>query len=301
MSVINTGSVAKALQVGVNKFWGMGYGQLALQLTEIFDTEQSEKAYEEDVQLVGTGLFPIKAETAPVAYDTIRQGLVKRYNHLTYAMGVIFSQEMLADGQYDLGFQRARYLGQSARQTQETIGANVLNRAFSASYLGADGVALCSTAHPNISGGTFRNKLSTDADFSQAALEQALIDIDGFTDDRGLQIAVKAMKLIGPPALRFDFARVLKSSQEAGTANNDINAVRTETGLTSTINNYLTDADAWFIKTDVMNGMKRFVREAAGAPVRENDFDTRNLKFATFFRESYGFTDPKGMYGSAGA
>jgi hypothetical protein len=301
MSVINTGSVAKALQVGVNKFWGMGYDEKTpLQLTDAFDTEQSEKAYEEDVQLVGTGLFPIKAETAAVQYDAIRQGFVKRYNHLTYALGVIFSYEMLKDGQYELGFKRAKYLGFSARQTQEIIAANVLNRAFNSSYTGADGKELCATDHPNVSGGTFRNELSVAADLSQAALEQALIDIDSMTDDRGLRIALKAKKLIVPAALRFEAARILKSDKEAGTANNDLNAVRTETGLGFVVNNYLDDADAWFIKTSAMDGLKRYVREAASAPVQENDFDTRNLKFATFFRESYGWTDPRGVFASPG-
>lgn len=300
MTVVNTGSIAKALQVGVNKFWGMGYDERTpLELTDIFDTESSEKAYEEDVQLVGTGLFPTKAETAPVSYDSIRQGFVKRYNHLAYAMGIIFSQEMLADGQYELGLKRAKYLGFSARQTQEIIAANVLNRAFNSSYTGGDTKELCATDHPNISGGTFRNELSTPADFSQAAFEQALIDIDSLLDDRGLQIAVKGKKLIVPKELRFEVARVLESTLEAGTANNDKNVVK---GIMPyAVNHYLTDADAWFIKTDVMDGMKRFVREAAAAPVRENDFDTRNLKFATFFRESYGWTDPRGIFGSPGA
>jgi hypothetical protein len=302
MGIVNTGSIAKALQVGVNKWWGMGYDEkLPLQLTEIFDMETSDKSYEEDPQLIGTGLFPIKAEGAAVTYDTIRQGFIKRYSHLTYAMGIIFTYEMLSDAQYDLGFKRARYLGFSQRQTQETIAGNILNRAFNSSYTGADAKELLATDHPNVSGGTFRNELATAADLSHASLEQALIDIDGFTDDRGLKIAVKPVRLIIPKELRFEAARILKSEKESGTANNDLNVIRTEVGLPSTVNNYLEDTDAWFIKTNVMDGMKRIVREAAGAPVRENDFDTRNVKFACFFRESYGWTDPRGMFGSPGA
>lgn len=298
---VNTGNIAKALQVGVNKFWGMGYSEHPLELSQIFDEEMSSKAYEEDVQLVGTGLVPVKSEGSAVSYDTIRQGYVQRYTHLTYALGIIFTYEMLSDKQYELGFKQARYLGFSARQTQETVAANILNRAFNSSYTYADGVELCSAAHPKISGGTFSNELATAADLSHASLEQALIDIDGFTNDRGLKIAVSGKRLIVPPALRFEAARILKSVQESGTANNDINAIKSEAGLDMAVNHYLTDADAFFIKTNCMDGMKRIVREKAGAPVSENDFDTYNAKFKCMFREAYGVTDPRGIFGSPGA
>lgn len=302
MGVVNTGSLAKALQPGVNKFWGMGYDEKKpLQLTQIFDMEKSSKSYEEDVQLVGTGLVPTKAEGAAITFDSIRQGFVTRYSHLTYAMGIIFTYEMLTDEQYNLGLKNAKYLGFSQRQTRETVAANILNRAFSSSYVYGDGKELCATDNPNISGGTWANELATAADLSEAALEQALIDIDSFTDDRGLKIAVKAKRLIVPAALRFEAARLLKTDQRVGTADNDINAVRSEIGLDFTVNNYLTDADAWFIKTDCMDGMKNFMREAPGAPTRENDFDTRNLKFAIFHRESFGVTDKRSVYGSPGA
>lgn len=302
MGVVNTGSIAKALQVGVNKFWGMGYDEKKpLQLTQIFDLEQSSKAYEEDVQLVGTGLVPSVGQGASITYDAIRQGFVTRYTHLSYGLGIIFTYEMLQDEQYNLGFKNAKYLGFSQRQTRETVAANILNRAFSSSYTGGDGKELCATDHPNISGGTFANELSTAADLSEAALEQALIDIDGFTDDRGLKIAIKGKRLIVPAALRFEAARLLKTEQRVGTADNDINAIRSEIGLDFVVNNYLTDSDAWFIKTDCMDGLKNFMREAPSAPVRENDFDTRNLKFAVWHRESFGWSDPRGIYGSPGA
>lgn len=298
--VVNTGSVPKALQVGVNKFWGLGYREREpLQLSEIFDTETTDKAYEEDVQLVGTGLFPIKAEGAPIAYDTIRQGWVKRYNQVTYAMGIVFTWEILKYKQYDLGFKRARFLGYSMRQTQESSAANVFNRGFNASYVGGDNKSLFAADHPNISGGTFRNIAATPADLSHASLEQALIDIDSLTDDRGLQIASKAAKLIVPKELRFEAARILESTLESGTANNDKNVLKGM--LPYYVNNYLTDPDAWFIITDVPGGMRRFVSEPVGAPVMENDFDTRNIKFASFFSEAYGWSDPRGVYANPGA
>lgn len=301
MGAVNTGNIAKALQVGVNKFWGMGYKDHPLELTQLFDEETSVKAYEEDVQLVGTGLMPVKTQGGAVSYDTIRQGYTQRYTHLTYAMGIIFTYEMLQDKQYDLGFKQAKYLGRSARITQETVAANVYNRAFNSSYTFADGKELCATDHPLISGGTFRNELATAADLSHASLEQALIDIDNFTDDRGLKISVSGKTLILPTALRFEGARILKSTGESGTANNDINAIRSESNLNMAVNHYLTDSDAWFIKTDCMDGMKRFVREKVAAPMSEGDFDTFNSKFKCFFRESYGNTDPRGVFGSPGA
>lgn len=299
--VVNTGSIAKALQVGVNKFWGMGYGVHPLELTDIFDEETSVKSYEEDVQIVGTGLVPIKSEGSAVSYDNIRQGYVQRYTHITYALGIIFTYEMLSDNRYDLGFKQAKYLGFSARQTQETIAANILNRAFNSSYTYADTKELCATDHPRISGGTFSNELATASDLSHSSLEQALIDIDDFENDRGLKVAIKGKKLILPTALRFEAARILKSVQESGTANNDVNAIKSEAMLDMAVNHYLTDSDAWFIKTDCMDGLKRIVRERVGAPVSENDFDTYNAKFKTMFRESYGSTDPRGIYGSPGA
>lgn len=302
MGVVNTGSIAKALQPGVNKFWGLGYNEKKpLQLEQIFDRETSSKSYEEDVQMVGTGLVPTKAEGASITFDSIRQGYVTRYSHLTYAMGIIFTYEMLSDEQYNLGLKNARYLGFSQRQTREIVAANILNRAFNSSYTGGDGKELCATDHPNISGGTWANELATAADLSEASLEQAMIDIRGFTDDRGLRIAVMPKRLIVPSALQFEAARVLKTDKRVGTADNDINAIRSEIGLDFVVNDYLTDSDAWFIKTDAMDGLKNFMREAPSAPVRENDFDTRNLKFAIFHRESFGWTDPRNIYGSPGA
>lgn len=302
--VVNTGSVAKALQVGVKEWWGIGFNEHPIEFTKVFKTMDSDKAYEEAVMLVGTGLMPRKAEGAPVAYDSIRQGFLARFNQLTYAMGVVFTYEMLKFKQYDLGFKKANYIGRSARVTQEVINWNILNRAFNSSYTmgsGHDGKELCATDHPNISGGTYSNELATPADFSHAALEQILIQISGATDDRGLPMALRATDVVYPKELQFEVARVLNSIQESGTANNDINAIRTEENLGKIMSHYLDDADAWFVKTDEPNGLRRFVTEAAGAPVQENDFDTRNLKFASFFMEASGWENPRGIYGSAGA
>lgn len=304
VGIVNTGSVPKALQVGVKEWWGKGYTEHPLQFPKVFTTMDTEKAYEEAVMLVGTGLFPKKSEGAPVSYDSVRQGFQARFTQATYAMGVMFTYEMLKFNQYDLGFKKANFIGSSARTTQETLNWNILNRAFNSSYTmgsGHDGKELCSTAHPNISGGTYSNMLATPADFSNAALEQLMIQIDNMTDDRGLPKAALGVRLIGATAQRFEFARVLKSIQEPGTPNNDINAVRTETNLETVISNYLDDADAWFVQTNCPNGLRRFVAEAAAAPTQENDFDTRNLKFASFFMEAAGWEDPRGMYGSQGA
>lgn len=302
--IINTGSVPKALQVGLKEWWGLGYNEHPLEFPKIYKTMDTEKAYEEAVMLVGTGMFPRKAEGAPVNYDSIRQGFLARFNQLTYAMGVVFTYEMLKFKQYDLGFKKANFIGTSARVTQETINWNILNRAFNSSYTmgsGHDGKELCSTAHPNISGGTYSNMLATPADFSHAALEQLLIQIDNAVDDRGLPKALRATQVVYPTALRFEVARVLKSVQESGTANNDINAIRSETDLDRVMSHYLDDADAWFVQTDCPNGLRRFVAEGAAAPVQENDFDTRNIKYASFFMEAAGWEDAKAIYGSGGA
>jgi hypothetical protein len=299
MGAINTGSIAKALQPGVNKFWGLGYGEEPLQLTSIFETSKSKKAYEEDVQLIGTGLFAQKTEGGATSYDSMRQGYVQRYSHLIYSLGVIFTEEMLEDKQYKLGLEKVKQLGFSARQTQEIVAANILNRAFNSSYTWADGVELCSTAHVNVSGGTFKNELTTAADLSHASIEQALIDIRDFKDDRGLNIPVRGKKLIIPVELEWDAKRILNSVQESGTANNDTNVLKGALDLV--VNDYLTDPNAWFIKTNCMNGLKRFQRIALAAPKRENDFDTGNLKFKARYRESYGVTDVRTIFGSPGA
>lgn len=297
--IINTGTLAKAIWPGVNKFWGTGYKAYPQEYTKIFETVSSDKSYEEDVAISGLGLFAQKTQGAGVAYDSIRQGAVSRYTHVVYGSGFMVTREMLEDMQYDLPFKNARALGDAARTTQEIIAANILNRAFNNSYTGGDGVELCSTSHALIAGGTASNKLAVDADLSEASIEQMLIDIAGMTDDRGLQKMAKARQLIIPRQLQFEAARILKSQQQSGTANNDINAINA-LGLEIVVNHYLTDTDAWFIQTDVPDGLKCFNRRDVEF-TQDNDFDTENAKFKCTFRKSFGWTDFRQLFGSAGA
>lgn len=296
--VITTGTIAKAIWPGVNKFYGMGYNEQAIEFTKVFAKDTSDKSYEEDVSLSGFGYLKKKAQGAAIEYDSIRQGYTTRYTHATYALGFQITQEMIEDEQYGLAFKQAKALGMSVRQTREVLAFNVLNRAFNSSYVGGDGKEMCATDHPNVAGGTFSNELAVAADLSHAAIEQALIDIGGFTDDRGLQIAVKAKQLIIPRQLQFEAERILGSALQSGTANNDKNTLNGMMAIC--MSHYLTDADAWFIQTDVTDGLKHFERIAPKF-AEDNDFDTENAKFKARFRESYGWTDPRGIYGSPGA
>lgn len=303
MAAITTGSWAKAMWPGVNKFFGMKYNEYSPEWTEVFDKNTSTKAFEEEVSTTGLGLAQVKTEGAPIAYDTAEQGFVSRYTHTTYALGFIVTQEMFDDNLYmEIGLRRAQSLAFSIRQTKEVVAANVLNRAFNSSYTGGDGLELCSLLHKNKSGGTWANELATAADLSDTALEQACIDIAGFTNDRGLTIKVLPKKLIIPPDLEFEAARILKSIQQPGTANNDINAIRVLGKIPQgyCVNHFLTDADAWFIKTDIPDGLKLFQRKPMSFAM-ENDFDSSNAKFKSVERYSAGWSDPRGVYGSPGA
>lgn len=302
MSIINSSSFAKALWPGVNAWYGKSYNEYEVEFTKLFDKYTSNKAYEEDVGLSSFGLAIAKAEGAPIQYDSERQGFTTRYSHAVFALGFMITREIMEDDQYDVvGQNKAQGLAYSIRQTKEVLGTNVYNRAFSTSYVGGDGVALLSASHPNIAGGTFSNLIATASDLSEAALEQAVIDIAAYTNDRGLKIAVKAKSLVIPYTLQFEAARILKSTGRVGTDNNDINALNSAGMFKDVIvNHYLTDPDAWFIRTDVPNGMKYFERRADAFDM-DNDFDTENAKFKASFRASWGWTDPKALYGSAGA
>ena len=300
--IINTSSFAKALWPGVNAWYGKAYGEYSTEYNKLFDTFQSSKAWEEDVGVSSFGLAVVKPEGAPISYDTERQAFLTRYQHVVYALGFIITREIMEDDQYDIvGQRKAQGLAYSMRQTKEIIAANVYNRAFNSSFVGGDGKALLATDHPNFAGGSWSNKLATDADLSEAALEQACIDIAGFTNDRGLLIACKPKTLIIARQNMFEAKRILGTDGRVGTDLNDLNAIKTM-GLIPevVVNHYLTDPDAWFIRTDVPHGMKHFERRADAFEM-DNDFDTENAKFKATARYSFGWTDSRGLYGSAGA
>lgn len=299
---INTGSFGKALWPGINAWYGKAYAEHAEQYTELFDKQTSRKRFEEDVGISSFGLAEELPEGQGVSYDNEQQGFVSRYNHVTYALGFIITQEMMEDDLYDVvGERRSKALAFSMRQTKETVAANVYNRAFNSSYTGGDGKEMCATDHPNVAGGTWANELSTAADLSESALEQAAIDIGDFTNDRGLKIAVQPQKLIVPTELQFEAERILKTPHRVGTADNDINALKAM-GMFQDIcvNNYLTDADAWFIRTNAPEGLK-YMERAADSFDMDNDFDTSNAKFKARARYSFGWTDPRGIFASPGA
>ncbi len=302
MGVITSGSFAKALWPGVNAWYGKSYNDYSPEWEKLFDKNTSSKAYEEDVGVSSLGLAAIKSEGQAVQYDSERQGFTTRYNHVVYALGFIITREIFEDDQYDIvGKKKANALARSMRHTKEIVAANVYNRATTSGYTGGDGIVLLSTAHVNVAGGTYANKLTTDADLSEAALEQAVIDIEGFTDDRGLIIAAKPKQLIIPRQLRFEAHRILKADGRTGTDLNDPNALK-DMGLFGSIdvNHFLTDADAWFIRTDVPDGMKYFERRGDQFEM-DNDFDTENAKFKATARYSFGWSDPRGLFGSTGA
>ena len=306
MGVITTSNFAKDLVPGVKTWFGTKYKEYPIEFLDIFEKGNSQRAFEEEVGVTGMGLAAVKTEGSGIAYDDTEQGFISRYTHVTYGLGFIITREMYEDGiAVTVALRRANALAFSIRQTKEIIAANVLNRAFNSSYtMGAqsDGKELCATDHPNKSGGTWRNELSTAADLSEAALEQACIDIADFTTDRGLKIAIMPQKLIIPSELEFDAMRILESIGQSGTANNDLNALKASNKFPQGIkvNHYLTDANAWFIGTNCPDGMK-YMERRADAFGTENDFDTENAKFKATFRCSFGWSDPRGIFGSPGA
>lgn len=302
MGVITSSSFAKALWPGVNAWYGKAYKDYPEEWSALFEKHTSKKAYEEDVGLSSFGLASQKAEGAPISYDSERQGFTTRYNHVVYALGFIITREIYEDDQYDVvGKRKANGLARSMRQTKEIVGANIFNRAATVGYTGGDGVVLLSASHPNVAGGLWSNTPSTQVDLSEAALEQAAIDIAAFRDDRGLLIAAKPKKLVIAPSNQFEAKRILGTDGRVGTDLNDVNAIKTMGIIPSVVvNHYLTNADDWFILTDVQDGMKYFERRADAFEM-DNDFDTENAKFKATARYSFGWTDPRCVYGSTGA
>lgn len=303
MGVITTGNFGKALWPGVNAWYGKAYDEHSEEWSKIFDKFTSRKKFEEDVGVSSFGLARQTPEGTAIQYDDENQGFVTRYTHVTYGLGFIITKEMFEDDLYDVvGERRARGLAFSMRQTKETVGANVLNRAFNSSYTGGDGKEMCATDHPNVAGGTWANELTTAADLSEASLEQSCIDIMRFENDRGLKISAMPQALIIPPELTFEAERILMSPYQSGTANNDVNALRAMGKFPKgiVVNHYLTDADAFFIKTNVPDGLKYFERRADSFDM-DNDFDTDNAKYKATARYSFGWTDPRGIFGSPGA
>jgi len=300
---INTSSFAKALFPGVNAWYGKSYSEYPLEVEQLFEKQTSKRAWEEDVGVSGFGLAVVKTEGSAVSFDNERQAFTTRYTPVVYALGFVITREMRDDDLYDVvGQRKAQSLAFSVRQTQETVGANVYNRAFTSGYTGGDGSILAVSSHPNVAGGTQSNVLATASDLSEAALEQAWIDISLLKNDRGLQIALKPTQLIVPPQIAFEAHRILKSNLRVGTPNNDTNALKDmgNYSMGVTVNHYLTDTDAWFIRTNAPHGMKRIVRDAPEFGT-ENDWDTENAKFKTRYREAYGWSDYRGLFASAGA
>lgn len=300
--VITSSSFAKLLWPGLNSIYGKAYSDYPVEWDKLFEKNTSDRAYEEDLGLSSFGLATVKNEGAPITYDTERQGFTSRYNPIVYSLGFIITREIYEDDQYGkVGAQKAKALARSMRQTKEIVGANVYNRAFNSSYTGGDGVSLINASHPNVAGGTWSNQLGTASDLSEAALEQAVIDIAGFRDDRGLLIAAKPEKLVIPYQLQFEAKRILGADGRVGTDLNDPNVLK-DMGLFSNVitNHYLTDADAWFILTNVKDGLKYFERRGDQFEM-DNDFDTENAKFKATARYSFGWSDPRAIFGSAGA
>ena len=303
---ISRAQLAKELEPGLNAIFGLSYDQYSKEYEEIFAVEDSQRAFEEEVLVTGFGAAPSKTEGQGVSFDNSSESYVARYNHETIALAFSLTEEAIEDNLYDsLGRRYTTALAKSMAHTKEVKGADVLNNAFSSSFTGGDGVSLINTAHPLAGGGTAANRATTMADLNEASLEDALIDISTFTDDRGLTISVQAEKMIIPPQLVFVADRILNSANRSGTADNDINAIK-NTGVLPggyAVNHYLSDPDAFFILTSVNGageGLKMFQRSPMETSM-EPDFSTGNIRYKARERYSFGFSDWRGIYGSQGA
>ena len=299
---ISRAQLTKELEPGLNALFGLEYKNYENEHLEIYEVESSDRAFEEEVMLSGFSTAPVKTEGSGVFYDQAQEVFTARYTHETIALAFSLTEEAVEDNLYDrLSARYTKALARSMAQTKQIKGAAVLNGAFTTS-VGGDGQPLCSTAHPTLGGPNGSNRLAVDADLSETSLEQALIDIAAFTDERGLKIAMQGLKLILPKELMFTADRILKSTLRVGTADNDINAIKNMGMIPQgyTVNHFLTDTNGWFIKTDAPNGMKMFERVAIRTGF-EGDFDTGNVRYKARERYSFGFSDWRGIYGCPGA
>ena len=300
---ISRAQLLKELLPGLNALFGLEYARYGEEHKEIYETETSERSFEEETKLSGFSAAPVKNEGSAISYDNAQEAFTARYNHETIALGFSLTEEAIEDNLYDsLSARYTKGLARAMAYTKQVKAAAVLNNGFSSSFPVGDGVALFSTAHPLVSGGTNSNTPATASDLNETSLENAVIQIAGWTDERDLLIASKPRKLIVPSALQFVATRLLETSLRVGTNDNDINALKNNGSIPEgyTINHYLTDTNAWFLTTDVPNGMKHFIRTPLSNSM-DGDFDTGNVRYKSRERYSFGFSDPLGMFASPGA
>ena len=300
---ISRAQLLKELLPGLNALFGMEYQRYGEEHKEIYESETSERSFEEETKLSGFGNAPVKGEGSAIAYDNAQEAWTARYNHETIALGFSLTEEAVEDNLYDtLSARYTKALARSMANTKQVKAANVLNNGFSGSYVGGDGKALFATDHPLVNGGTNSNTQAVAADLNETSLENAVIQIAGWTDERGLLIAAKPRKSVIPPNLQFVATRLLDTEQRVGTADNDINAIKSNGAIPEgyAINHFLTDTDGYFLTTDVPNGMKHFVRTPLTTSM-DGDFDTGNVRYKARERYSFGWSDPLGMWGSQGA
>ena len=299
---ISRAQLLKELLPGLNALFGMEYAKYGEEHAEIYETESSDRSFEEEVKLSGFSAAPVKNEGAAIEYDSAQEAWTARYTHETIAMGFSITEEAMEDNLYDsLSSRYTKALARAMAYTKQVKAASVLNNAFSGTTYGA-GKVLCATDHPLVSGGTNSNRPAVAADLNETSLEAAVIQIAGWTDERGLLIAAKPRKLIVPPALQFVATRLLDTEGRVGTADNDLNALRNNGSIPEgySVNHYLTDTNAWFLMTDVPNGLKHFVRTPMATSM-DADFDTGNARYKARERYSFGVSDPLGIFGSPGA
>ena len=300
---ISRAQLLKELLPGLNALFGLEYARYGEEHKEVYETETSERSFEEETKLSGFSAAPVKNEGSAIAYDNAQEVFTARYNHETIALGFSLTEEAIEDNLYDsLSARYTKALARAMSYTKQTKAAAILNNGFDTDYPGGDGQPLFSASHPLVSGGTNSNIPSTPADLNETSLEAAVIQIAAWTDERGLLIAAKPKKLVIPPSLMFVATRLLETELQVNTADNNINAIKSNGSIPEgyTVNHFLTDTDAWFLTTDVPNGLKHFVRSPL-AQSMDGDFDTGNVRYKSRERYSFGWSDPLGMFASAGA